>query len=158
MLFKYFKVCEKYFSTNNINFMEDNNSFTDFLENERLIEFLLKPFGKSFTGDGDERLLIEYIYTFLTENLLKNPKSENELYVPELRTYNVQHEVKRRVYVTDTYTQELESYLEASDADNQYVNTLETMDWFFVYDGDVTDTDDSDGEWFDTEFYDIYEI
>ena len=156
MLVRYFKACEKYFNSNDIDFVDYVSTFNDFINDDTLVSYLLKPFGKSFTGSDDERLLIEYIYTFLMVNISRGEEiDESNVYVPELRVYAVEHDVKRQVRVTDTYSQEIQSYITPGDADSSYVNTLEMMDWFQVYEGDITETTEDDSGYFDTDFNDI---
>ena len=158
MLVRYFKACEKYFKSNDIDFVNDINSFNDFIDHDNLVSYLLKPFGKSFTGSYDERLLIEYIYTFLMVNISKREEiDESNVYVPEPRVYTIDHDVKRQVRVTETYSQEIESYITPDEANSSYVDALEILDWFHVYDGDITDTEEEDTGYFDTDFNDIYE-
>jgi hypothetical protein len=86
--------------------------------------------------------------------------TEEDLYVPQRRTYNVQHTVIRHIRVVDSYDQELESFLDPGDANDEYVYMIESNDWFQVYNGTIIDSqeDDDNRRDNDAEFYDIYEI
>ena len=159
MLLKYLEVCEKYFKSKGIDFPSDYSTFNTFVE-EADKGFLLTPFGKqNLQWETDEmRLILEFIYTFLSENITHGNDSEETLYVPQRRTYNVMHEVKRYVRVTDTYEQQIDSYLDPSDADDDYAYMIEVNDWFQVYEGDITNTEEEQERDYGSEFYDIYEI
>lgn len=159
MLLKYLEVCEKYFKSKGIDFPSDFPTFNTFVE-EADTKFLLTPFGKQNLQWEDEelRLILEFIYTFLSENITHGNDSEETLYVPPRRTYNVMHEVKRYVKITDTYEQQIDSYLDPSDADDDYVYMIEVNDWFQVYEGDITNTEEEQDRNYGSEFYDIYEI
>ena len=159
MLLKYLEVCEKYFKSKGIDFPSDYSSFNTFVE-EADTTFLLTPFGKQNLQWEDEetRLMLEFIYSFLTENITHGNDSEETLYVPQRRTYNVMHEVKRYIRVTDTYSQPIESFLVPGDANDDYVYMIEINDWFQVYEGDITNTEEEEGSEYGSEFYDIYEI
>lgn len=159
MLLKYLEVCEKYFKSKGIDFPSDYSTFNTFVE-EADKSFLLTPFGKQNLQWEDEemRLILEFIYTFLSENITHGNDSEETLYVPQRRTYNVQHEVKRYIRRTDTYEQPIESYLDPVDANDDYVYMIEVNDWFYVYEGDITNTEEEQERNYGSEFYDIYEI
>lgn len=159
MLLKYLEVCEKYFKSKGIDFPSDYSTFNTFVE-EADKSFLLTPFGKQNLQWEDEemRLILEFIYTFLSENITHGNNSEETLYVPPRRTYNVQHEVKRYIRVTDTYEQQIDSYLDPGDANDDYVYMIEVNDWFYVYEGDITNTEEDQERDYGSEFYDIYEI
>lgn len=159
MLLKYLEVCEKYFKSKGIDFPSDYSTFNTFVE-EADKSFLLTPFGKqNLQWETDEmRLILEFIYTFLAENITHGNDSEETLYVPKRRTYNVEHEVKRYVRITDTYEQQIDSYLDPGDANYDYVYMIEVNDWFQVYDGDITNTEEDEERDYGSEFYDIYEI
>ena len=70
MLLKYLEVCEKYFKSKGIDFPSDYSTFNTFVE-EADTKFLLTPFGKQNLQWEDEemRLILEFIYTFLSENI-----------------------------------------------------------------------------------------
>lgn len=159
MLLKYLEVCEKYFKSKGIDFPSDYSTFNTFVE-EADKSFLLTPFGKQNLQWEDEemRLILEFIYTFLSENITHGNDSEETLYVPQRRTYNVMHEVKRYIRVTDTYEQQIDSYLDPGDANDDYVYMIEVNDWFYVYEGDITNTEEEQERNYGSEFYDIYEI
>ena len=159
MLLKYLEVCEKYFKSKGIDFPSDYSTFNTFVE-EADTKFLLTPFGKQNLQweDEDTRLILEFIYTFLAENITHGNNSEETLYVPPRRTYNVMHEVKRYMRVTNTYSQPIESYLDPGDANDDYVYMIEVNDWFQVYEGDITNTEEDQERNYGSEFYDIYEI
>ena len=159
MLLKYLEVCEKYFKSKGIDFPSDYSTFNTFVE-EADKSFLLTPFGKqNLQWETDEmRLILEFIYSFLSENITHGNDSEETLYVPPRRTYNVMHEVRRYVKITDTYEQPIESYLDPGDADDDYVYMIEINDWFQVYEGDITNTEEDQERDYGSEFYDIYEI
>jgi hypothetical protein len=159
MLLKYLEVCEKYFKSKGIDFPSDYSSFNSFID-EADTTFLLTPFGKqNLQWEKTEmRLMLEFIWAFLIENITHGNETEEDLYIPKKRSYSVTHEVKRQVRITDTYTQDIVSFLDPGDADSEYVNLLEMSDWFKIYDGEIVDTDDDDLGYFDSEFYDIYEI
>ena len=160
MLLKYLKVCEKYFNSKGIDFPSSYSSFNSFVE-EADTKFLLTPFGKqNLQWETQEmRLILEFIYSFLVENITHGNSTEEDLYVPQRRTYNVQHTVTKRIRVVDSFDQELESFLDPGDADDNYVYMIEYNDWFQVYDGNITDSqEDENYNSFDSEFYDIYEI
>lgn len=161
MLLKYLEVCEKYFKSKGIDFPSDYSTFNTFVE-EADKSFLLTPFGKqNLQWETDEmRLILEFIYTFLAENITHGNDTEETLYVPQRRTYNIQHEVKRYVRIVDTYSQPIESFLDPGDANDDYVYMIEINDWFQVYEGDITNTEEQHERSYgnEAEFYDIYEI
>jgi disulfide oxidoreductase YuzD len=158
MLLKYLEVCKKYFNSKGIDFPSDYPDFVTFID-EADTKFLLTPFGKqNLQWETDEvRLQLEFIWSFLIENITHGNDSEDELFVPQKRKYGVQHKVNRYVRITDTYSQKIDSYLDPGDADENYVYAIEVNDWLQVYEGDITDTDEG-ATGSDSEFYDIYEL
>jgi hypothetical protein len=87
----------------------------------------------------------------------KNPNFNNSdevLKIPQIRTFVVNHSVVRDVRLVENMSQEIDSYLDMTE---YLVDQYQELDQFFLYDGEITDTDYLDSDWISDEVESIWE-
>jgi hypothetical protein len=125
-----------------------NYSDTDYSDYYYVIESSLKDLG--MPSDNND---VNFILACFEEN----PNFENTdeaLSIPQIRSFIVNHSVTRDVRMLENMSQEIESYLDVTE---NLVEQYQELDLFYVYDGEITDTDYLDSDWVNEEIESIYE-
>jgi hypothetical protein len=94
---------------------------------------------------------------FILKCFEDNPNFNNSdevLKIPQIRTFVVNHSVVRDVRLVENMSQEIDSYLDMTE---YLVDQYQELDQFFLYDGEITDTDYLDSDWISDEVESIWE-
>lgn len=94
---------------------------------------------------------------FILKCFEDNPNFNNSdevLKIPKIRTFIVNHTVTRDVRLVENMSQEIDSYLDMTE---YLVDQYQELDQFFLYDGEITDTEYLDSDWVNDEIDSIYE-
>jgi hypothetical protein len=123
-----------------------NIPFIDFyngiFEGERLYTLLHNPISWKLS-----RFDIEYLYYILNNNNLEEGITDK----PDLEMVYPSFIVKERVYVTTTYTGEVETYI-PNDIDSGYMYALQDSDDIEPWDWEENEREETDRDSYDTEF------
>lgn len=94
---------------------------------------------------------------FILKCFEDNPNFNNSdevLKIPQIRTFVVNHSVVRDVRLVENMSQEIDSYLDMTE---YLVDQYQELEQFFLYDGEITDTDYLDSDWISDEVESIWE-
>lgn len=94
---------------------------------------------------------------FILKCFEDNPNFDNTdeiLKIPKIRTFIVNHTVTRDVRLVENMSQEIDSYLDMTE---YLVDQYQELDLYFLYDGEITDTEYLDSDWVNDEVESIYE-
>ena len=139
-LLKYARYTKKVFGDNyNIPFIDFYNNI---FENDRLYKLIHNPINWLLS-----RFDIEYLYYILNNNNLEEGITDK----PDLEMVYPSFIVKEKVWVTTTYTGEVETYI-PNDIDSSYMYALQDSDDIEPWDWEEDEREETDRESYDTEF------
>jgi hypothetical protein len=139
-LLKYTRYTKKVFGDNyNIPFIDFYNNI---FENDRTYKLIHNPINWLLS-----RFDIEYLYYILNNNNLEEGITDK----PDLEMVYPSYIVKERVYVTTTYTGEVETYI-PSDIDSGYMYSLQESDDIEPWYWEEEKREETDRDSYDTEF------
>ena len=139
-LLKYARYTKKVFGDNyNIPFIDFYNNI---FENDRLYKLIHNPINWLLS-----RFDVEYLYYILNNNNLEEGITDK----PDLEMVYPSFIVKEKVWVTTTYTGEVETYI-PNDIDSGYMYALQDSDDIEPWDWEEDEREETDRESYDTEF------
>jgi hypothetical protein len=139
-LLKYTRYTKKVFGDNyNIPFIDFYNNI---FENDRTYKLIHNPINWLLS-----RFDIEYLYYILNNNNLEEGITDK----PDLEMVYPSYIVKERVYVTTTYTGEVETYI-PGDIDSGYMYALQESDDIEPWYWEEEKREETDRDSYDTEF------
>jgi hypothetical protein len=122
-----------------------DNEYSDYLY---VIEDSLKDLG--MPADNDD---VNFILKCFEDNPNFN-NTDEELKIPQIRTFVVNHTVVRDVRMVENMSQEIDSYLDMTE---YLVDQYQELELYQLYDGEITDTDYLDSDWISDEVESIWE-
>jgi hypothetical protein len=122
-----------------------DNEYSDYLY---VIEDSLKDLG--MPADNED---VNFILKCFEDNPNFN-NTDEELKIPQIRTFVVNHTVVRDVRMVENMSQEIDSYLDMTE---YLVDQYQELELYQLYDGEITDTDYLDSDWISDEVESIWE-
>lgn len=122
-----------------------DNEYSDYLY---VIEDSLKDLG--MPADNED---VNFILKCFEDNPNFN-NTDEELKIPQIRTFVVNHTVVRDVRMVENMSQEIDSYLDMTE---YLVDQYQELELYVLYDGEITDTEYLDSDWISDEVESIWE-
>ena len=126
----------------------ESYSDTDYSNFYYVIENILSDLGMP-----SENQDVNFILKCFEDNPNFN-NSDEVIKIPKIRTFIVNHTVTRDVRLVENMSQEIDSYLDMTE---YLVDQYQELDLYYLYEGEITDTEYLDSDWVDDKVDSIYE-